>query len=302
MKTYGLAIAWNWEFDSDFISGIEWECKQRGISTYRVENSNLDQTVNEIKSGKISFQAFFDRATDSDTDFLKLVELLHEPETFLINPHNLLAHAIDKATMHLEFITHGLHVPNTIILPPFTQNKELKNININLEQLGIPFVIKPANTTGGGTGVIMDAKSLKEVEIGRQEHPEDKYLLQTKIIPKEINGRRGWFRVYCVFGKIIPCWWDDITHRYDTLSIEDEKKFILGELRNISRTIQEITKLDFFTSEIALPEEGTFTVVDYVNEVCDMRLQSKYENGAPDPIVHRIERIISEQVELYLRK
>ena len=302
MNKYGLAIAWNWEFDGDFISGIEAECRKRNISTYRIDNSNLNQTVDELKSGNILFQAFFDRASDSDAEFLELVSLLHMPETFLINPHDRVSHAIDKANMHLEFITRGLNVPHTIILTPYAEKKEVILKQSDLDYLGVPFIIKPANTTGGGTGVIMDAKTLHDIETGRRQHKNDKYLLQRKIIPKNIDGKRGWFRVYCVFGEIIPCWWDDITHRYTLLTSEEENMHELGELRDISQTIKEISRLDFFSSEIALAAGGEFIVVDYVNEVCDMRLQSKYENGAPDLIVHNIESIIAGQVELNIRK
>jgi hypothetical protein len=60
--------------------------------------------------------------------------------------------------------------------------------------------------------------------------------------------------------------------------------------------IEATCGLDFFSSEIAVTAEGRFVVVDYVNEVCDMRLQSRYANGAPDAIVHRIERLIASEV------
>ena len=61
------------------------------------------------------------------------------------------------------------------------------------------------------------------------------------------------------------------------------------------RTIRKVCSLDFFSSEIALTEENTFVVVDYVNEVCDMRLQSKHKDGVPDDVVRRIQELIAKE-------
>ena len=51
--------------------------------------------------------------------------------------------------MHLEFITNGLYVPYTIIISPYNKKKELELSLSELARLGRPFIIKPANTTGG---------------------------------------------------------------------------------------------------------------------------------------------------------
>ncbi len=299
-KTFHLAIAWNWEFDTDFIAGIESECSKLNISTYRINNENLSQVLRALKQYEIFFYAFFDRASDADPEFLPLVKWMEENATCLINPYHRLIHAVDKATMHLEFITNGLNVPNTIILPPFNQQRCLTLNEEELNKIGKPFVIKPANTTGGGTGVFLNATTLSDVIKIRQEHKNDKYLLQETIIPKILDGKRAWFRVYFAFNEIIPCWWDDTTHRYTELKNEDEIHYQLQGLRNSMELIRKICGLDFFSSEIAITETGKYVVVDYVNEVCDMRLQSKYYNGAPDAIVHKIEYLLAMHVKKHL--
>ncbi|MBA4312895.1 MAG: hypothetical protein C0417_09720 [Chlorobiaceae bacterium] len=301
-QLYNLAIAWNWEFDSDFISGIEHECSLRGISTYKIDTNHLPHLLGDIKDNKITFEAFFDRASDADPHFLPLVKWMEEHATCLINPYHRVTHAIDKANMHLEFITNGLYVPNTIILSPYNEQRCISMDEKELKNIGNFFVIKPANTTGGGTGVIMNAVSISEIIKARQEHKNDKYLIQETIIPTIFEGKRAWFRVYFAFGEIIPCWWDDQTHRYTELTKNEESCFNLSGLRNTMSIIQRICGLDFFSSEIALTKDGKLVVVDYVNEVCDMRLQSKYYNGAPDDIVHKIEQLIAEHVKTHLNQ
>ncbi|HEV8537882.1 MAG TPA: hypothetical protein VGR15_03065 [Bacteroidota bacterium] len=302
MSSFGLAIAWEWEFDDDFICGIERECRSRDISTYQITPHNLPDVLLRIQRGELSFQAFYDRASDVDETFLALVRLLDQPSVRVINPHDRVRHAIDKATMHLEFITNGLQVPYTIILSPYRKNGGVEIPTVDFQQLGKPFVVKPANTTGGGTGVVLNARTLEAVIEARKLHPDDKYLLQQFIHPKDLDGKRAWFRVYYAFGETILCWWDDTTHEYTPLSDGDELRYGLPPLRTVMITIQRITQLDFFSSEIALTDEGTLVVVDYVNEICDMRLKSRFRNGAPDAVVHRIEFLIAREVESHVAK
>ncbi len=300
MNAFSLAIAWNWEFDQDFVAGIERACASRSVTTYLINPDNLKATLSELGGGMLKFHAFFDRASDADPEFFPLVKILAQAGTYCINPWDQVVHAVDKATMHLELIAHGIHVPRTIILPPFNLNGVIEVDVARLDELGRPFVIKPANTTGGGTGVVLGATAVHQILEARKEHRNDKYLVQSMIVPKLLGGKRAWFRVYSVFDAIIPCWWDDTTHMYSELSCADEEAYGLGGLRTTMEAIRKICGLDFFSSEIALTGDGTFTVVDYVNEVCDMRLQSKYYNGAPDAVVHRIEALIAERVKAHV--
>jgi hypothetical protein len=190
--------------------------------------------------------------------------------------------------MHLECLSRGIHVPYTIIISPYSHKKEVELSLSELALLGRPFIIKPANTTGGGVGVVLGAESLKDVIETRQHHKNDKYLLQEKVIPGELAHRQAWFRVFYAFGLVFPCWWNDQTHIYEELTPNDEEAFGLQPLRSIAVTIQLICGLDFFSTEIAITSTKQFVVVDYVNEMCDMRLQSSHHDGVPDQVVSSI--------------
>ncbi|HLF14351.1 MAG TPA: hypothetical protein VI932_05635 [Bacteroidota bacterium] len=296
MTHFNLAIAWNWEFDGDFILGIERECSLRSLSTYRIEDHNLAETVRLLAAGGMRFGAFFDRASDADEKYVALQPYISGLPVLSFNPRRLVLHAADKATMHLELITHGVYVPNTIILPPVRQRKELQLLQADLERIRMPFVIKPANTTGGGTGVIMNASTLARIAEARTEHPADKYLVQETIHPTLLDGRRAWFRVYHAFGTTILCWWDDRTHQYTEVTPGEETMFGLEGLRQVMEIIRRACRLDFFSSEIAITAERKFIVVDYVNEVCDMRRKSLFVDGAPDGVVSIIARLLAERV------
>jgi len=288
-----IAVAWNWDFDSEFLQCIDSAATARGLTTHFIDQHNLAETISRLHDDTLFFRIFLDRASDEDERFLPLANMIRRmarasgrPETLrIINPHDLLHRASDKATMHLEFLSHGIQVPYTIIISPYSQRKEVELSLSELALLGRPFIIKPANTTGERVGVVLGAESLKDVIETRQHHKNDKYLLQEKVVPVEFAHHRGWFRVFCAFGLVLPCWWNDETHVYEELTPKDEEGFRLQPLRPITTTIQQICGLDFFSTEIAMTPSEKFVVVDYVNEMCDMRLQSRHPDGVPDHVV-----------------
>ncbi len=298
MQNKNIAITWNWEYDEDFVVAIEQECAKRDISTLRIDEKNLHEIIDHVERGSYSFDVLFDRASDSDTAFVPLVNVLQQHSTRIFNNYYLAERARDKTTMHLELMTAGLFVPHSLIIPPFASQQFLFLTEKEVAELGSPFVIKPANTTGGGFGVHVNGTSLMNIHVARQEHPYDKYMIQEFLHPKIINEKRAWFRVLYAFGEVIPCWWDDTTHVYTEVTAEEEFLFELSTLRNYMHTIQKVCKLDFFSSEIVLTKEHQFVVIDYVNEVCDMRLQSKSVDGVPDDIVERIVTLLVNEIEI----
>jgi len=198
--------------------------------------------------------------------------------------------------MHLEFIENGINTPFTIILPPYKKVEKLKLTVHDLAELGRPFIIKPANTTGGGAGVVEGAESLQEVLSERMKLINDKYLIQKKIIPVEKENKRFWFRGYYCCGLVQFSWWNDLTHISEVLTTEEIDHFQLNEMFSIVEKIASICKLNFFSTEIAVNIYHQFIVIDYVNESCDMRLKSKHVDGVPDSIVVNV----SQQIIKYI--
>lgn len=297
-ERFDIAVAWDWEYDREFVNQVEDQTHAAGLLFYSVSHHNTHETLRRVQRGTLSFGALLDRAGDATDDFVAFSRGIAKTNTVLINHPSALHHANDKATMHLEFLSHGINVPFTIIISPYNKKTDVELTLTDLANLGRPFIIKPANTTGGGIGVILGAETLKDVIESRQHHKNDKYLLQKKIIPTTLNGHKAWFRVFSVFDEIIPCWWDDQTHVYGQVSVAETEAFGLTRLHSITRSIAQVCKLDFFSTEIAVTTEGEFVVVDYVNDICDMRLQTKHPDGVPDAVVSEICHQIVHHVAL----
>jgi hypothetical protein len=288
MLNFDLGLAYVWEYDDGFIALTEDILQEAGITTFRITNDNVNEVSDKVYQRKLHFNFYIDRAWDVDHRFEDIGKMLNRRKTFIYNAYKKVLHAIDKASMHLEFITAGLNVPHSIILPPHSQELDIYLSVDDLAYLGRPFIIKPCNTTGGGIGVVTGAETLKEVLEERVTNIDDKYILQEKIYPDILNGKRGWFRCFWAFGKVIPTWWDDQTHIYSEVTFDDLKKYRLGKLITITRKIAHLTELDFFSNEIVLTPDGKYVVIDYVNDQCDMRIKSKHIDGVPDNVVRQI--------------
>ncbi|MFZ0390000.1 MAG: hypothetical protein WAN36_06035 [Calditrichia bacterium] len=301
-EKYQFAIALDWEYDWDFIRLLEQEARGKNISTYIIWPENLPETLQDLKNNKLHFDYLLDRTSYDFPENADLQILVLEKKGRIFEPLDSLIWASDKATMHLEFIANGLHTPYTIILPPFNSMEELRISVADLAHLGRAFIIKPANTTGGGIGVVQGAETLQDILEARRFYREDKYLLQEKIIPMEADRRRFWFRGFYSCGLVQCAWWNDLTHLYQELQDWEIERYELQPIFSIVTQIARISKLRFFSTEIAVVGPGEFIIVDYVNEACDMRMKSRHTDGVPDEIVRNSARKIVEFVEEQLKQ
>ena len=298
MSTYDLAVAWCWKYDADFVFQLDSQCVKRGLSPYLINFHNLFETITRMEKGELNFRIFFDRASDQEEDFEQLVDMMQAGEVRMINDVDRATWATDKATMHLEFLSNGIHVPYTIILPPWDDSPEFDSTY--LEKVGKPFVIKPA-CGGGGDGVVLDAHTLDDIQSARQQFRDDKYLIQEKIAPVSVRGRRAWFRVFYICGEVLPCWWDDQTKIADILSPSHIDRKISTDINRIMRRIARISQLDLFSTEIALIPQNKLLVIDHVNDQVDLRKKSAHLDGIPDEVVDRIVFSLVDWVDKIVR-
>ena len=285
MILYTMGIAWNWEYDADFVNLLESALTSRGLSLLQITPDNFEDMMCSLSRNELAFRVFFDRASDSDPCFEPLIKWAGNHATYCINHHEKARRTWDKTAMHQTLIHAGLYTPYGIILPSYAEQPELSHIDLN--PLGKRFTIKPAHG-GGGEGVVNDATSLKEVLDARKLFPADKYLLQSHIDPIRLGNHMAWFRVIYCSGQIYPCWWDNSTHIYTLLTCEDKNLYNLTPLIDMTATVARLSSLDIFSTEIAITVDGTFVVIDFVNDQIDLRLKSKACDGVPDTIVQDI--------------
>ena len=293
MQVFDCAIAWEWEPDRQYIHLLNDACQAKGVSTYLMGPANITETIARLERGELIFRVFYDRASDTDARFLPLIHYTRQMKSFSVNEYSDTLRALDKATMHLEFLTKGILVPYTVILSPYYADPGLKITE--LERLGRPFIIKPA-TGGGGTGVVLGAETLHDIIEARKQFGSDKYLLQEKVQASVVDSRRTWFRVIYCCGSVFPFWWDDRIHIYENVTEVERFNYNLDALWKIPKDIAEVCHLDIFSTEICLTPKQQFITVDYVNDPCDMRPKSIHVDGVPDPSLARIVDVLSNYI------
>lgn len=299
MPRYDLAVTYDWEYDADFVRLVASAARNRGLSVLLVRPAEAARALADYRSGALDFNLLVDRASGSSPEFVELQALALARGRDVLEGLDKLRWASDKATMHLEFLSAGIPAPYTVILPSYAAQPHIVLAPRDLAPLGLPFVIKPANTTGGSLGVVIDASGPAEVLSARRTYPADKYLLQERIVPESRDGRRFWFRGFYVLGQVHLTWWDDRTHVYAELGYDQAAAAGLETMYAMVRSIARVSRLRFFSTELARDVRGRLVAVDYVNEICDMRLRSAHADGVPDAVVERIaDRIAAHAAEV----
>lgn len=279
---YDLCLPWYWEYDDAFVGMVERACIEEGISLWQIKPDNLLESITALYKGVTTYKTLLHRG-QGDARFDPILRWGFEHGARRINPKEVSQWSEDKATMHLELISAGLHTPYTILLAPFLEQPLIPQLD--LTPLGENFVIKPSNG-GGGEGVILGANSLDEIMHARLEFPDQKYLIQAHVTPKIINDMPAWFRVFYANGETYPCWWHPQTYVFKNVTAQEEVEFGMSRLREVTKRIASICKLDWFSTEIALTDE--FIIVDYVNDEIDTRVQSQAIDGVPDDVMENI--------------
>ncbi len=296
MDRYHLCVAWNWEYDADFVALLQAACQDCSLSLLRITPDNVATCCAALQTGQLAFGALLDRASDADAQFLPVVQWAEHNGALNVNPRDKARRAWDKATMHLDLISVGLPVPHAIILPSFDEQPDIGAPD--LSPLGPSFSIKPA-CRGGGEGVVNAAASMEEVHAARQEFPGDRYLLQAHVTPMRLDTDEAWFRIIYCFREAHPCWWDVQTHAYRPLLPSEQTQHTLAGLCDLTAQVAAVCGLELFSTEVALTDEDGLIIVDYVNDPLDLRLQSQAVDGVPDVIVdaiaHQLAQVAARQ-------
>lgn len=288
-----LLALWDWEYDLGFMRRLASACAARGLAFAAVRSEALRVVTRLVERRPQAPAVVLDRLSDVQPELAAPLGALHAAGSRTVNHATRMAWCRDKATMHLELVAAGIQVPYGVIISSEHAARAGGFLADHAHALGAPFVIKPAEG-GGGEGVVLDASTTADVARYLDERGYDKVILQRLVMPTSLGGRRGWFRVFYLAGEIVPCWWDDQTHVYRQVSASEEDAQGLGRLRDLTASIAAIAGIDFFTTEIALDQRGEMVVVDFVNEMPDLRGQLEHADGVPEPIIIAIVHMLVE--------
>jgi hypothetical protein len=282
------------KLDSDdfFIHRVQEHCAALGLNFFLVEPLWVQGFYEYFARNEVWARVLLNMHSEHhlpDDIYHRLVLLAHHKSTRVIDPPDVAQGAFDKALMHEKLRGSRFSVPPTVIVP----QPSVAALQLTSEQkalLGAPFVIKPSHGYGR-RGVILDAMDERDLSRSVSAWPNPSYLLQRKIVPKRIGDAPAYWRAFYVFGEIWICWWNCFTDQYRLATEEDRSRHRLPEIEALIRKVAELSRMQFFSSEIAEVESGEFVLIDYVNDQCHMLSQSADPRmGVPDAVVAAIAR------------
>ena len=288
------------KLDSDdfFIHCIQRHCAEARLNFFLIEPLWVEAFHLYMQFGEIWPRVLLNMHSEHhqpEEIYHRLVRLAAEKHCHVIDPPDVALAVFDKARLHPMLVQAGLSVPHTVIVPR-EEAADFQITETDVALLGSPFVIKPAMGYGRG-GLVMDATSAKDLSRSVTAWPDNHYLLQRRIVPREIKGAPAYFRVYYVFGSVWCSWWNCYTDHYRLVTPQEAIEFHLKPLEEIIRQLAALTHMNFFSSELALTESGEFVLIDYVNDQCHMLSQSANPGiGVPDELVAAIAKRLVEAV------
>jgi len=263
---------------------------QFDLSFFLVEPVWVEDFLRKLQEGVIQVRVLIDMAGDPyerDNPYSRLANEVKRSGGYIIDDPDRSAVTAHKGLFHKMLLDNQIPVPKTIIV----SREELGSFRITDEMratLGVPFVVKPG-WGGGGIGVNVDGRWEEDLLRSAKEAPHsDSFLIQERLKPKRLEGHLGWFRVFHVMGEVIPCWWEPPANQYQLLTPLQRKIYKLGPLARIVRDIARVSKMELFTTEVCLTEDGRFLAVDYLNNDPDMSPKSFFPTGVPDEVIRHI--------------
>jgi len=300
MKTIDFAVGWPIVDDNEsiFVNTLKSECQLHKLSFLLVDENQLDSLDSQVKEDKLKIKFYLDMASDvhnSKDEFTRFTYCLKDSGTRIVDDPDDVKAAADKSITHFDLVRSKVMTPYTVVIRNWEPTRKLTEEEE--KKLGVPFIIKPALGYGHrGVKTIDQKHSLKEIAEARKFIKGDNFLLQEIINPLQLDGSPAWFRVYHLFGEIIPCWWDPQTHVYRQVSLKEMDSYNLLPMIRSTSEIARITRIDWFSCEISIDKKKKeFVVIDYMNDQCAIDPQSQRKDGVPDDlIVHIATRIIDK--------
>ncbi len=300
MEIYDFAIGWPEEGGEQdfFINTIKAECRLRKLNFLFIDSKSLSFLSEEVKKDRIKIKFYLDMASETydPTDkFTRFAYTLKDSGTRVVDDPDDVKTAADKSVTHFDLLRAKIPVPYTVVIRNWEPTRRLTEEEKT--GLGFPFIIKPALGYGQkGIKTVTQRCPLKDIARARRFDKGDNFLLQEFVEPQDLAGTPAWFRVYQLFGEIIPCWWNPKNRIFRQVTLKEIDIYRLLPLVRITSEIGRVTRIDWFSCEIALNKKNRrFVAIDYVNDQCAIYPQSRYRSGVPDAlIVHLAERIVEK--------
>ncbi|MHC4126742.1 MAG: ATP-grasp domain-containing protein [Planctomycetota bacterium] len=294
-----LCIGWGPWPGEHFLDFLVRYAAVRSLTCVVCTDTNVHSLIRASESGRRRILVHLDTLAayeeDASDPYHRLTYAAKDGGALVVNEPDHSKLGANKAVIHYHFERARIPLPRTVVV----RNWEPSTFRLTPAErtrLGRPFIAKPARGYGKRGVIRLLEGTAPEIARARRFDRGDDFLLQELVEPEWLGGRRGWFRIYFVLGEVIPCWWDDRTEHFFPVTLDEFHRFALDPLCRIVNRVARLTHMAFFSTEFAVVRRGSrrrFLAIDYVNDPCDMTVQSRSHCGVPDAVVlHIAERLV----------
>jgi hypothetical protein len=233
----------------------------------------------------------------------------------------------DKAAAHAELLRHGLGAPATVIVRPWQGERSLtarELQSLRFDEANACVFVKPANGFAGRGVQRVERPTTESLHAAlaavRQFDRHDTILVQRgvrgpRLLCEDGVERPAYWRVLGCLGDLFAFWWTPQSSAngrasYRAVTSGEMRRYRLSSILAYAQALADLSGLDWFSTELCLsdgPEESRFTVIggdgrerpvvaiDYLNDQCDVDVQSRVPGAAPDLFVRRLATRFAEE-------
>ncbi len=296
----------------------------QGLTCALIHEDMLSEAIRRLESGRLRIGYHLDYFAlwhvPGDL-YARLSVAVQDAGGRPVNPPARARAFTDKAAAHAELVRQGLGVPPAVVVRPWTPRPVLTETQreaLRLDESGARVFLKPAHGYAGRGVVCVEDTHAEQLEaaLARAQNYDrnDAFLIQRAVCPPLLPcedgvSRPAYWRVLGCLGEWLFFWWQPQDPQapgrpsYRMVTPAEVRRHRLQPVLAYARALGELTGLDWFSTELCLgdgPEPSRFTVpgpdgqvrpvlaIDYVNDQCDVIVQSQWPGGLPDLVVRRL--------------
>jgi hypothetical protein len=304
---------------------------RRGLSCALIHDGVVGEAIRRLATGALRVGYHLDYFAlwhVADDRFARLAQAVQDAGGRPVNPPARARLFTDKAAAHEELARRGFGVPATVLLRPWAPERALtaaERARLRLDESGARAYVKPANGYSG-RGVARADRTDPEglaaaIRATRASARNDAYLIQRAVRPPRLlcdDGaeRPAYWRVLYCLGELMPFWWGPADAvpggvSYRRVTTGEVRRLGLDPVLDYAADLALLCGLDWFSTELCLGDGGepsryvvrpsalgpAFPVVaiDYVNDQCDVDVQSRWPGAPPEEVVRHVAERFAEE-------
>jgi hypothetical protein len=301
----------------------------RGLSCALIHDGIIHESIRRLATGQLTIGLHLDYFAlwhVQDDPYAQLAQAVIDAGGQSINPPARSRLFTDKAAAHAELLRAGFGVPETVVVRPWSPDRPLTTEEwrrLRLDERGAHVYVKPANGFGGQGVTRIEATTpdavATAIATARNHDRRETYLVQREVRCGQLRcddgiERPAYWRVLHCLGDFLAFWWDHHgpargRPAYHEVTPADVLRHDLQPLYDAAEALADLCGLEWFSTEICLSagrEPSRFhvhfrdgfdrplVVIDYVNDQCDVDVQSRWLGAPPDSVVKHVAERFAE--------